>query len=111
MTGAWDTAYTPADNCIMCHSNGADGVADGAGADSMDDEWTTDGHGAAAGGDLDASASTDAGGCDFCHLDNVWTDHVPTKNAQELRLRAELQKKANNATPLDLLEKTFDRFC
>ena len=37
----------------MCHSNGADAVADAAGADSVDDQWTSRGHGSALGGDLD----------------------------------------------------------
>jgi predicted CxxxxCH...CXXCH cytochrome family protein len=41
VSGAWSTAYTPADNCLMCHANGTDVVTDAAGADSVEDEWTT----------------------------------------------------------------------
>ena len=80
-SGAWNTAYTGPNNCTMCHSNGADAVADAAGADSVDDQWTSRGHGSALGGDLDTDLLSDDGGCDFCHLDNMWQDHLPTKNA------------------------------
>ena len=82
-TRAWNVAYTGTDNCLMCHANGADAVADAAGADSVDDQWATRGHGSAAGGTLGnnpaGNASSDRGGCDFCHLDDVWQDHLPGK--------------------------------
>jgi hypothetical protein len=51
-------------------------------------EWTGDGHGSGSGGDLDNSTSSDRGGCDFCHIDNIWTDHVPVKSVSNpYRLR------------------------
>ena len=82
-TRAWNVAYTPADNCLMCHANGVDAVADAAGADSVDDQWATKGHGSAAGGTLGnnpaGNASSAIGGCDFCHLADVWQEHVPAK--------------------------------
>ena len=82
-TRAWNVAYTPADNCLMCHANGADAVADAAGADSVDDQWATRGHGSATGGTLGnnpaGNASSAIGGCDFCHLADVWQEHMPAK--------------------------------
>ena len=105
-TRAWSMAYTPADNCVMCHANGADAVADAAGADSVDDHWGTRGHGSAAGGTLGnnpaGNASSDVGGCDFCHIDDIWQDHMPAKlgtNPYRLRVEPDDERRVPGVPP------------
>jgi predicted CxxxxCH...CXXCH cytochrome family protein len=71
--------------CLDCHT-GTEGGALGDGApNAVDDEWTTDGHGSAAGG----SMSSSLGACDYCHqLDSA---HTPTASINPYRLRVGVQ--------------------
>jgi predicted CxxxxCH...CXXCH cytochrome family protein len=69
-------------DCLSCHS-GTEGGALGDGTpNGVNDEWTSDGHGGAAGGTLTSAARN---GCDYCH--DLSSGHTPTDSTNPYRLR------------------------
>jgi len=67
--------------CLDCHTGTEGGALSDGSPNAVDDEWSSDGHGAAAGGSL----SSALGGCDYCH--QLDANHTPTAAANPYRLR------------------------
>ncbi len=77
-------------SCLNCHT-GTEGDPLGNGApNAVDDEWSTDGHGSAAGG----SFSSAEDGCDYCH--QLDAGHTPTAGINPYRLRVGVQDTGGN---------------